>query len=301
MNKSKNIITLAPVCLFTYNRLWETQQTIEALKTNYLAPESELFIFSDGPKDENVDKKVMEVRQFIKSIDGFKSIKIFESPVNKGLANSIISGVTQIIEQFSKIIVLEDDLITSPNFLDFMNQALNFYSSHPLIHSVSGFTLDLKSLRNYSKDYYFGNRPYSWGWGTWKDKWSTIDWEVKDYNKFKKSIIQRIKFMQGGSDLLQMLNSQMKGRIDSWAIRWCYDQFKKKQVTVYPSKSKIQNIGFGANATHTKKGDRFFTTIDDGKKVLFCFDNDIETNKEIIKEARKIFSFYERLKNKIIN
>lgn len=299
MENSQKQNNLAPICLFTYNRLSETKQTIGALKKNYLAQDSDLFIFSDGPKDDISAKKVMEVRQYLKTIDGFKSITIFESPLNKGLANSVISGVTQLINDYGKIIVLEDDLLTSPNFLNFLNQALDFYSSHPLIHSVSGFTLDLKSLRNYSKDYYFGNRPYSWGWGTWKDKWSTIDWEIKDYYKFKKSILQKIKFMQGGSDLPNMLVNQMRGRIDSWAVRWCYDQFKKNQVTVFPSKSKIQNIGFGANATHTMKGDRFFTTIDDGKKVLFCFDNNIETNKEIIKEARKIFSFYERLKNKI--
>ncbi|MDK2977670.1 MAG: hypothetical protein PWP52_384 [Bacteroidales bacterium] len=292
---------LAPICLFTYNRLSETQQTVEALKQNYLASESELFIFSDGSKDSNGAQKVNDVRNYLKTIDGFKSVTIYESPTNKGLANSIISGVTQIIEQYGKIIVLEDDLITSPNFLNFMNQALVFYEHNPKIHSVSGYTLDLKSLRNYCKDYYFGNRPYSWGWGTWENKWSTIDWEVKDYNKLKKSIIQKIKFMQGGSDLPQMLDSQMKGRIDSWAIRWCYDQFKKNQVTVFPSKSKIQNIGFGANATHTKKGNRFSTTIDNGEKVFFNFDHNIIKNKDIIRDARKVFSCYARLKNKILN
>jgi len=290
---------LTPICLFSYNRLNETQQTVEALKKNYLAPKSELFIFSDGSKNETGVKKVKEVRQYIKNIDGFKSVTIYESPTNKGLANSIISGVSQIIAQYGRIIVLEDDLITTPNFLDFMNQALDFYENNPEIHSVSGYTLDLPSLKKYSKDYYLGYRASSWGWGTWKEKWEEVDWEVKEYNKFKRNPLKQIQFMRGGSDMPRMLKKQMKGEIDSWAIRWCFDQFLKGQLTVFPKLSKVKNIGFGVQATHTKRTKRFNTNLDKGSKRVFSFDESILVNEKVENEFRNKFSFLQRLIDKI--
>jgi len=195
---------------------------------------------------------------------------------------------------------LEDDLITSPNFLDFMNQALDFYENNPEIHSVSGYTLDLPSLKKYLKDYYLGYRASSWGWGTWKEKWEEIDWEVKEYNKFKRNPLKQIQFTRGGSDMPRMLKNQMKGRIDSWAIRWCFDQFLKEQYTVFPTVSKLYNIGIGKNATHTKKTIRFNTSIDDGVKRNFNFDHQPKINKKIVKDFRKKFSILSRLHDKFL-
>lgn len=286
---------LAPICLFTYNRLDETQQTVSALQHNYLAAESELFIFSDGPKKEHDIEKVNEVRRFICTITGFKKITIFKSVENKGLANSIITGVSKIVKQYGKIIVLEDDLITSPNYLDFMNQALNFYERNPSIHSISGYSLDLPSLKYFHCDYYFGYRASSWGWATWKDKWESTDWEVADYIKFKYNILQQLKFMRGGSDMPKMLKSQMKGKIDSWAIRWCFSQFQNNQLTVFPSISKVVSIGFGPNATHTKHSTKFETRLDTQNKRNFVFSDKILIYSQLNKESRRKFSFLSRL------
>jgi len=291
---------LAPICLFTYNRLYETKQTVEALKKNHLASKSELFIFSDGSKDVDVAEKVNQVRQYIKTISGFKSVTIYESPINKGLANSIISGVTQIIEKHGKVIVMEDDLISSPNFLNFMSQALDFYADNPKIHSISGYTLNLPSLQKYDKDFYLGYRASSWGWGTWSNKWNATDWEVKEYKKLKKNPINQLKFMRGGSDMPRMLKKQMNGKIDSWAIRWCFDQFIKNQLTVFPSKSKLMNIGIGKNATHTKKAKRFISSLDDGIQREFCFEVNPSINKASVKEFRNKFSIVSRLKDKVL-
>ena len=149
---------LAPICLFTYNRLSETIQTVEALQKNELAVESDIFIFSDGPKHEKDILLVNAVRKYIKSINGFRSITIIDSENNKGLAKSIIDGVTQIVEKYDKVIVLEDDLITSQNFLSFTNQALDFYEKNSNIFSISGYTLNLPSLSKYNKDLYLGVR-----------------------------------------------------------------------------------------------------------------------------------------------
>lgn len=290
---------LVPICLFTYKRLNETQQTVEALKKNYLASESELFIFSDGPKNEIDNEQIQNVREFIRGISGFKKITIYEAIYNKGLANSIISGVSQILKEHDKVIVLEDDLITSPNFLDFMNQALNFYENNPKIHSISGYTLDLPSLKNCSIDYYLGYRSSSWGWGTWKEKWESVDWDVSKYKKFKRNPYRQIKFMRGGSDLPHMLSNQMKGKIDSWAIRWCFDQFLKNQLTVFPTISKVISIGFNKNATHTKNTKRFLTSLDKGEKRIFNFDETLLINEDIIKDFKSKFSIWSRIKDKI--
>jgi len=289
----------SPIILFVYNRLDETKLTIDSLKKNFLAKESNLYIFSDGPKGVFDLKKIDKVREYIKSIDGFKNIKIFESKVNEGLANSIIGGVSKIINKYDKVIVLEDDLVVSNNFLDFMNQALFFYENHPKIFSISGYSFDLPTLKNYPFDYYMGYRASSWGWGTWKYQWNQIDWKIKDYNQFKYNFLSQIKFARGGSDMPGMLKKQMNGKIDSWAIRWCYNQYKKDLLTVFPSKSKLNSIGSGPSATHTKSIDRFFSEIDTSDKKEFLFNNNINPEKRILKEFRSKFSFLERLKNKL--
>ena len=286
----------APICLFTYNRLSETQQTVKALSNNYLATESELFIFSDGPKNQYTKDKVADVRYYLPFITGFKSVEIIESPVNKGLANSIIDGVTQIIEKCGRVIVLEDDLITSPNFLNFMNQALDFYNDNEKIFSISGYTMDLPSLKKHVKDYYLGYRASSWGWGTWIDRWHGVNW-LSDYNSFKWDLLKQIKFMRGGSDMPYMLLKQVKGEIDSWAIRWCYHQFKMDQLTIFPNKSKVINIGFGDSATHTKRTKRFTAILDNGYKTDFKFDHTPLKNSKLVKEFRNRFSIISRLKD----
>src|SRR5690554_840908 len=136
-------MTYAPICLFVYSRLEETKRTVQALQNNYLAYESELIIFSDGAKDDVTQHKVENVREYLKTIHGFKTIKIVESETNKGLANSVIFGVSEVMEQYENVIVVEDDLIVSNNFLDYMNQALNTFQNCNNVFSVSGFCLKI--------------------------------------------------------------------------------------------------------------------------------------------------------------
>lgn len=290
---------LSPICLFTYKRLQETKQTIKALQENYLASKSKLFIFSDGPNNEKSIQKVEDVRSYLKTIEGFKYIEINESKTNKGLANSIIDGVSLVIDKYEKVIVLEDDLVTSPNFLNWMNQALDFYEDKSSIHSISGYTMDLSSLKKHQLDYYLGYRASSWGWGTWKDRWINVDWEIKDYNSFKWNIKKLSSFMRGGSDLPGMLRNQLKGKIDSWAIRWVFHQYITNTLTVFPSKSKLISIGFGEDATHTKKTKRYNTRLDAGNICLFKFDHDLSINKKLIRQFRRKHSIIYRLMDKL--
>ncbi|WP_019668284.1 glycosyltransferase family protein [Eudoraea adriatica] len=290
---------LAPIVLFTYNRLFETRQTIEALQKNYLAAESELFIFSDGAKDSVGEEKVTQVRDYLKTIDGFKKITIKEAKKNYGLANSIINGVTEAIDNnYGRVIVLEDDLITSPNFLDFMNQALEFYAGFSNVISISGYTLNLPSLKTYNADYYVGFRASSLGWGTWKNKWENIDWEISDYKEFKNDYIQQYKFFKIGSDLPGMLKKQIEGKIDSWAIRWVYHQFKFDLLTVFSAKSKVNHIGITEDATNAVGATKFNTPLDTTGKRSFEFDKSLIIDKKIMREFRGRFSIRRRSTDK---
>ena len=291
----------SPICLFTYNRLDVLKKTVGALQNNFLSKESNLFIFSDGPKDDNDYKKIKEIREYLYSIDGFKSIQIIESNNNIGLKNSIIQGVSKIINKYHSVIVLEDDLVTSRIFLTFMNQAINYYKDYNKVFSISGFSLYLPELEKLSDDYYFGYRASSWGWGTWLDRWKEIDWDIKDYSHFKFSILDQIKFMRGGSDMPFMLRNSMNGNIDSWAIRWCYNQFRQNTYTLFPKKSKVINIGHGENATHTKNKKDYEVDFDLENKTNFLFSDEIILNKRLNKEFRAKFSIYNRLKNRLIS
>ena len=290
---------LAPICLFTYNRLEETKRSINSLQKNYLASKSELFIFSDGPKNKNNIQNVESVRAYINTVDGFKKITVIESTENKGLANSIIYGVTKVFEIYDSVIVLEDDLITSTNFLNFMNQALVYYRKQSNVFSISGYTMNINGLEEIDADFYFGCRASSWGWATWKNQWSSVDWSVSNYTRFINNKSEIKQFNKGGSDMTKMLKSQMNGKIDSWAIRFCFQQFQDKKACLFPQVSKVQSIGFSKDATHTVGAKKFITTLDIGTKKDFKFENFTKYDEKLLRSFREKFSFKQRLIDKI--
>jgi len=246
-------MAFSPVVLFVYNRPWHTKQTVEALQKNKLAEESELFIYSDAAKNGAAEQAVSEVRDYIGSVDGCKSVTIIEREKNWGLADSIIDGVTTIINQYGRVIVLEDDLVTSPYFLKFMNDALDTYKGVENIYSITGFSFSSRFMRfprDFDDDVYLNIRPMSWSWGTWKSEWEGVDWDVLDFNDFIASLKKTDQFNQGGTDLTKMLKMQMNGQLDSWYIRWTYDAFKKGKLTVYPRVSFINNVGHDNTGVH---------------------------------------------------
>ena len=269
----------APVLLFAYKRLGTLKRTVSALQNNLLAAESDLFIFSDQGKTPEDRTVVREVREYLHTITGFRIIRVFEAEKNKGLANSIISGVSHVIDQYGKVIVVEDDILTTPNFLSYMNEALDRYENTKKVFSISGYSFNLgeKKPLGYSCDTYFTNRGWPWGWATWRNRWEGIDWQMKDYPQFVNDALARREFAKGGSDLNAMLRKQMTGRLDSWAIRWYYHQFRAKGLTLYPIYSKVYNDGWDEYATHTSGANgRYYPLLDEEHSNAFAFPEQAE-------------------------
>lgn len=290
--------TLAPIVLFTYKRLETLQKTIDALRLNFLASDSDLIIYSDGPKDHKDEPIIQEIRSYLRTIKGFKSIAIHESEKNQGLATSIISGVSSVMKVYDKAIVLEDDLLTSTNFLAFMNQALDKYKHSESVCSISAYSFDLKEQDDSLEKGYFLNRSWSWGWATWRDRWEEVDWMVSDYNDFSKSSRQKAGFAKLGSDVNKMLAAQMTGKADSWYIRFIYYQYKRGLLTFYPNVSKIDNNGFDTEATHnTGIKSRFITSFDLTNNIEFIFPENVSINGA----KQRVFSAKLGFKTRLIN
>lgn len=268
---------LVPILLFTYNRVDHLNSTIDSLLKNDLASESDIIIFSDGPKNDVDKNKVAGVRERLAKVSGFNSIKIIEREINFGLADSIITGVEETFKEYEKVIVLEDDLHLSENFLLFMNEALNFYSDHKNIFSVSGYSHPLEIPSTYNDKIFILPRASSWGWATWKDRWEKSDWAVKDFPEFKKDKNLQKAFNRGGEDLTPMLKAQMFGYIDSWAIRWSYAHFKNAAYSIYPVKSKVNHIGDDFSGTHAHKN-IFFSELDNSQSSAKFISNPILNN-----------------------
>lgn len=250
MNNSENSHKLAPIALFVYNRLNHLKKTIESLQNNELASSSQLFIFSDAAKNAEAIKKVNAVRDYIKTIGVFKKITIIERDCNYGLAKSIIDGVTQVLNEYGKIIVLEDDLVTSPYFLKFMNEALKMYQYEPRVASIHGYIYPIDNL----PETFFIRGADCWGWATWNDRWSIFESDgQKLLIEIKNRNIQKEIDFNGSYEYTKMLQNFIKGKNNSWAVRWYVSAFLKNMLTLYPGKSYVQNIGHDAEATHTKR------------------------------------------------
>ncbi|MDP1801069.1 MAG: glycosyltransferase family 2 protein [Bacteroidota bacterium] len=252
---------LAPVVLFIYNRPKHTKQTLESLKKNKLSAETILYVFADGQKATATieDKKnIKETRELIKTLTGFKQIVLTEKEKNDGLANSIILGVTDIINKHDKVIVLEDDLVVSPFFLDFMNEGLNIYRSTANIYSINGFMFPVKHKKNEVV-----LLPYTstWGWATWKDKWKIFDPEMKGKEALLSNKKLASEFNLGSNNYIQML----KFKNNSWGIKWYYSVFMKKGLNIFPTRSLVTNIGFDGSGTNCEDNSPINASLSENK------------------------------------
>lgn len=243
-------MNLAPIVLFAYNRIGHLQKTIQALKENKLASDSDLIIYSDGPKDnKNSQIEVSEVRNYLQKVCGFKNIILIESKKNNGLARSVIQGVTDVVNRYGKAIVLEDDLETSPDFLRFMNEALQKYFTEEQVMQISGHMFNV--TLNAEHDGVFLPFTNSIGWATWKRAWDLFDPLMSGYEKIRKNEVLKYRFnLEGTYNYTRMIEMQLEEKIDSWAIRWYLSVFLNNGMVLYPVKSLIKHIGFDEKGTH---------------------------------------------------
>jgi hypothetical protein len=252
-------MNLAPIALFVYNRLGHLRQTIEALQKNTYAPESDMIIFSDGAKGVGDRGGVESVRAYVKTITGFKSVRVVEREENYGLARSIIAGVTEVVETYGKIIVLEDDMVTSPYFLTYMNEALRVYENDERVASIHGYMYPVtKKL----PDTFFLMGADCWGWATWERGWKLFESDGKKllHELKEKKMTHEFDF-RGTYPYTQMLESQIVGRNNSWAIRWYASAFLAGKLTLYPGTSLVKNIGMDASGVHSEHTDTYAVTL----------------------------------------
>ncbi|RFZ81730.1 glycosyltransferase [Mucilaginibacter terrenus] len=266
--------TLAPIALFVYNRPEHTRRTISYLQKNLLADESRLFIFCDGPKTDADNASVQQVREIAAQTTGFKSVKVIERPQNLGLANSIISGVTHLVNDYGKVIVYEDDLLSSPYTLQFFNDALDRYVNEDKVMHIGAYMFNLpdKTL----PETFFFRAAFSWGWATWKRAWDNFEPDVdKLMRQFDKEKINQFS-IEHSMNFWRQMEDFKAGKNNSWAIRWYASVFLKGGLTLNPSHSLVHNIGHDGSGTHSNIESTY--TVQIAKQPVKYFPDIIQEN-----------------------
>lgn len=291
-------MTLAPIIIFAFNRPESLKTAISALVLNPEAKDSDLFVFVDGPRN-NAEKSMTDASaNFARKIQGFKSLTVSISDNNKGLGDSIIAGVSQIINRYGTAIIIEDDLIVQPNFLRFINLGIDKYKDEKEVFSICGYTNKIKLPKGYTHDAYFCTRSSSWGWATWKDRWDSIDWELEPWDKFAK--FKKDFNRWGGSDCFGMLKGWKLGLNRSWAIRFCFNQFLQNKLSLFPVKSLVINDGFDGAGTNCKKWSRFRYELMERDKYEFDIRIPVTLNTYFLCESKRYHSIPARIISRIM-
>lgn len=245
------MISPAPIALFAYCRLDLLCRTVEALRQNELAAESDLFVFCDAAKTPAKEAAVREVREYVRRISGFKSVMIDEKEKNAGLANSVIAGVSGILQKYDRVIVVEDDIVTSRWFLRYMNDALEVYAGEKKLGAIGGYSPPVDTQL---PETYFMPGIVCWGWATWRDRWADFnpDGAFLCRELKRRKLVRR--FNTKGSFILSnfdIMKKQAKGKVDSWALRWDATNVLAGRFTLQPGRTLVENIGIGGErGTH---------------------------------------------------
>ena len=271
---------LAPIGISTYSRINHLKQTIEALKKNTLARESELYIFSDAAKPGDEDK-ILQVRKYIHTIEGFKSINIIERETNCYVTNTS-EGVKKLLSEYGRCIIMEEDIVTAPGFLRFMNMALDVFEKDDKIFSISGYCPPIDIPDEYHYDIYFLRRACAWGYGIWQDRFKKISYldnnEVLNRFSNNREVEELSKY---GEDLLNMILLDAAGKRDAFDVKVFYYQFLNEKYTVYPVKSLARNIGHDGSGIHCGKTNKF--DVDLWDKLEFEIDDNVKLDDRIVK------------------
>lgn len=245
---------LAPIVLFVYNRPELTLSTLQHLSENREAGESTLYVYCDGPKANATPEQVAlvkQAREVVHSRQWCKEVVVLEAEKNKGLATSVIDGVTEVIAKHGKVIVLEDDLAVSPYFLQYMNDGLWKYEQNEKVIAIHGYLYPIEMPADYKPATFMIHDPGCLGWGTWSRAWNKFERDTETViEKIKKSGLKRAFDFWGGYPFFRMLHQQKNGKVSSWAIRWRATAYLNDMLTLYPVKSLVRHDGNVASATH---------------------------------------------------
>lgn len=276
---------LAPILIFTYNRPQHTRRMLQALESADLAKDSDVYIYSDGAKNANSIEAVNKVRAIIAEPWQFNNIKIIERERNLGLAQNVISGVTEVIAKYGKVIVLEDDLQISKVGLRYFNDALDVYEKDEKVMEISGYMYPVKDAEKLPETFFF-RVANSWGWATWERAWKkynpNIDELIADFDKEK---IKRFS-IDHTENFWKQVKEYKAGKINSWAIRWYLTLFNNNGLALYPRQSMIQNMGTDGSGTHSDADTMYHVEL--ATQAATYFPQEIEENKDAY-EAIKYF------------
>ncbi len=243
---------LAPIGMSVYMRLNHIRRTVEALKKNALASKSILHIFSDAPH-EGDEAAVAEVRKYINKIDGFAEVNITERETNSRVYNNRM-GMRSLLDNYGKLIWMEEDIVTSPGFLEYMNSALEYYTDEDRVISITGYTPPIRLPQDYVNDVFFLQRFNAWGFGSWKKKFDRIEEKIdpQEYrNKMRNREFHR-KLVKNGPDIPRLIDRDVAGIIDALDLKIMYQQVLHDWYTVYPRQSLVQNIGHDGSGVHCR-------------------------------------------------
>ena len=254
-------MTLAPIVLFAYARPEHTRRTLESLMANALADQSDLIVYADAARGEQNAEAVCAVRELVRKTIGFRSVTLIERPANFGLARNIIEGVTETLREYERVIVLEDDMLTSRFFLTYMNDALERYADDERVVSVHGYMFPVTATM---PEAFFLPGADCWGWATWRRGWACFNPDGRQLLRELKQRKLEVAFdFDGSYPYTRMLQAQIAGTNDSWAIRWYASAFLRGKLTLYPGRSLVHNIGNDASGTHCEQSDLMDAVLSD--------------------------------------
>lgn len=285
-----DVSRLAPVLLFVFARPDHTKMALDALAANVLASQSDLIVFADAASNHSDVAAVEEVRRLVKESEGFRSLTLVEREINYGLARNIIEGVTEMCRRYDRVIVLEDDLVTSPGFLSFMNHALERYAHDERVWHVSGWNYPISS--DGFGDAFFLRVMNCWGWGTWADRWRYFEKNTeKLLQEFDCEMIKEFDLDRSGVFWSQVLANKKK-QIDTWAVYWYATIFKNKGLCLNPAISYVSNIGLDGSGIHRcQNRDQYSSALNSNLKLRLP-----DVIEENIVAINRICDFYHNLK-----
>lgn len=279
MKEGENYMYLSPVLISVYDRKSHLEKCINSLRQNELAKETIIYIVSDNYHTWEYKAKIEEVRDYVKSITGFKEVRFIFNEKNLGAFLSVRNAIEIVLKEHGKVIFLEDDIEVSCFFLKYMNDGLEMFKEEKKIFSICAYTpSDLKIPKSYSKDIYIWSRNSPWGFATWRDRWDDLDLELNEYQSFLKDNERVRKFKYIAPMSMSVLKADRKGKIKAMDVRISFNMFMKDLYSIYPVKSLVRNNGFDNSGLHCGYNKKFMNEV--------IYQKEINLEKEVEPDIR---------------